>query len=339
MLIAELNGERKFAPYAQKRNDFIYLCPECKEEVVLKKGKVVTHHFSHRSGSECANGKGESKEHLRAKFLLYTWAVNAGMKCDLEYPIDTPLGKRRADIYVEHEGKKYALEIQKSPIDFDAIEKRTESYRSVSIHVIWIPVLSKSKNLSSWQLWPILAHNNRCWFWEPEEEGLWLPNMTMYTRMGAPLIDWMGIHKDTRCYRLDQLSLKPEYCNALSIQINKPHKPSKKKIDIAFIEGVMGGFYLKDSDSNFWMPQKHDIFEKDKLVSVHSLTFKVQWFSEDTSYLLFSWDTPSVEIIRLWSALKTISKNVFVVLKGEEVRPIKFILHKKIGEEYLIRLS
>ena len=338
MLIAELDGERKFALYAQKRKDFVYICPECKEEVVLKKGKVVTHHFSHRSGSDCSNGKGESKEHLRAKFLLYTWAVNSGMKCDLELPINTPLGKRRADIYVEHEGKKYALEIQKSPIEFDAIEKRTESYRSVSIHPIWIPVLPKNKNLSSWQLWPILAHNSRCWFWEPNEEGLWLPNMTMYTRMGAPLIDWMGIHKETRCYRLDQLSLKPEYCKSLSTKINKPHKPSKKKIEIDLIEGVMGGFYLKDSGCNFWIPQKHDNFEKDKLVSIHSLTFKIQWYSKKESYLLFSWDTPHIEIFRLWSAAKEISDKVCIVLKGEEIRPIKFILFKKIGEGNIITL-
>ena len=328
MLIAELNGERKFAPYADK--GFVYTCPECGEKVLLKKGKVVTHHFSHKSGSDCSNGKGESKEHMRAKLLLYTWAVNAGMTCELEYPMKTSSGMRRADIYVVSKGVKYALEIQKSPINYEHIERRTESYRSVGVHVIWIPVIPKGKNLSSWHLWPIFAHNNRCWFWDPNLEGLWFPNLQLTTRKGAPMLDWaFSENKNTTIWRFDQLGLKPEYCNQLDIEVNPPHRATKKKIHMQFIEGVMGGFYIKDSGEYDWQPEQPEDFMQNKLVSVGSLTFKVHWFSKAVSYILLSWDTPVVEIIRLHSALNTLCEQAILVLFGEEVRTTKFIINKK----------
>jgi hypothetical protein len=334
MLIAESAGERKFAPYSPKGLD--YTCPECKEAVVLKKGKVVTHHFSHKSGSDCSNGKGESKEHLRAKFLLYTWAVNAGLKCELEYPMETPKGKRRADIYVINDGIQYALEIQKSPIDFDMIEARTESYRSIGVHALWIPVLSKKKNLSSWHLWPILAHNNACWFWEPDEEGLWMGNFTFTTRKGAPMIDWQ-FHKGSKTFKFgDNLWLKPGYSSPISVKMNTPHKPSKKKIQVDLIEGVMGSFYMRKTDDLSWEPDQKNLFVKSKPVSIGDTQFLINWYSETLSYLVFEWDTPAIEIVRMYVAASEHCEVVKLVMFGEPIRTTRFILSKKVGDQNII---
>ena len=97
MLIAEQGGTRKIATYSHKGEP--YFCPECKEEVVLRKGKILTHHFAHKSTSNCSRSKGESKEHLRAKILIYEWALAKKMNCELEMPLETPLGKRYPGVH------------------------------------------------------------------------------------------------------------------------------------------------------------------------------------------------------------------------------------------------
>ena len=91
----------------------------------------------------------------------------------------------------------------------------------------------------------------------------------------------------------------------------------------------MGGFYIKDSGDYDWGPEQPENFMQNKLVSIHSLTFKVHWYSKKQSYLLFDWSSPVIEMIRLYSALSTVSENVTLVLTGEEVRQTKFILDKK----------
>lgn len=44
-----------------------YLCPECKERLILRKGDVRAHHFSHRQDSEC---NPETRLHKSAKALV-----------------------------------------------------------------------------------------------------------------------------------------------------------------------------------------------------------------------------------------------------------------------------
>ena len=332
MLIAEQNGSRKIATYSEKGK--IYICPECREEVVLKKGKILTHHFAHKSNSDCARSKGESKEHLRAKILIYEWAKERKMSCELEMPLDTPMGKRIADIYIEHKGNRFAIEIQKSPIEDIDLEKRTESYRSISVHVIWVPMLKKNENIPNWQTWIILANNNRCWFWDHEEEGFWMPNIvTMSSTKGKPYFDWMGIHRKTTTYSLLHLGLKSDYSSSINMQIHKPHKPGSKSFHIALIEGIVGCLYLRSEKPIEWQPHPIGLYKKNHVIVCKDNEFTINWWSPEISYLVFHWESPFIEIIRMYKAAQQASKQVCLVLKGEEVRPVKFLLHKHIGDK------
>jgi len=332
MLIAIKDKSGVIATEAEKGHQ--YFCPECNEEVVLKKGKVITHHFSHKSTTECPNSKPESKEHLRAKILIYNWCRDLGMTCYLEHPIETPNGRRRADIYVESFGKKYAIEIQKSPQSMEDFERRTESYRSVSVHVIWVPMLTTSQNLSSWQVWAILAHNNRCWFWEPNEEAFWFPNIAITTRRGKPMFDWAGIHRGGIMYRLDKLGLKPDYSDAMDIQIHKPHSPGSKAMRVGLIEGILGSFYVKKGDDIEL--EQYKTYQKNYAVLMNNTEFIISYWSEAHSVMCFDWRTPPIEIIRLYHVAKSFSDKATVYLFGEEVRTTKFMLDKKIGPSNII---
>lgn len=332
MLIAIKDKSGVIATEAEKGHK--YFCPECGEEVVLKKGQVITHHFSHKTTTDCPNAKPESKEHLRAKILIYNWCRDLGMTCYLEHPIETPNGKRRADIYVESFGKKYAIEIQKSPQDMETFERRTESYRSVSIHVIWVPMLTVSQNLSSWQVWAILAHNNRCWFWEPNEEAFWFPKITVTTRRGKPMFDWMGIHRGGKMYRLDKLGLKTDYSDSLDVYVHKPHSPGSKTMRVQLIEGIIGSFYVKKCD--YINLDQYSEYEKDKSFIINNAEFVVRYWSQEHSVVTFDWNTPPIEIIRMYQVAKKRSNQVNVYLFGEEVRTTKFILDKKIGPSNII---
>lgn len=327
MLIAELNGERKFAPHAKK--GFEYFCPECGEEVLLKKGRIITHHFSHKSGSNCSNGKGESKEHLRAKYLLYNWAVNSGMNCDLELAIPTPMGPRRADVYIEDNGVKYALEVQKSPIEWEMLEKRTESYRSASVHVIWIPVLPRGKNLSAWHLWIVFSHSSRCWFWDPDSEGFWLPNLSLTSVSDAIKVDWSSNPVNSVVYPLSSLRLKKEYCAQMNAHLHKPHKRTKKKIPIALMEGIMGGFYLSDSNVVDFEPNINWSFTGCHKLIVNDVSIVVPYFSKDQSILVFRWGTHPIEVVRSYMITKLHSQSVNVIMIGAEVEFDKKLLESK----------
>lgn len=64
-----------YATVAKKSTEAPYACIECNNVLILKQGKILTPHFSHKGNSSiertCSGGiKGESKEHLEAKTIL-----------------------------------------------------------------------------------------------------------------------------------------------------------------------------------------------------------------------------------------------------------------------------
>jgi competence CoiA-like predicted nuclease len=51
MLVAIQHGVRVEAVAAAKSNFFT--CPKCKDQLILKQGDIVIHHFGHYPGSVC----------------------------------------------------------------------------------------------------------------------------------------------------------------------------------------------------------------------------------------------------------------------------------------------
>ncbi|NRG31877.1 competence protein CoiA [Niallia circulans] len=112
-------------------------CPECKGRVLLKRGEKKITHFAHERKACCSsNGEAESTYHLQGKLQLYQKLAELNLHPQVEpyYPEI----KQRADISFVFHKKQYVIEYQCAKISPQLIKKRTEGYRKVNIHPIWI---------------------------------------------------------------------------------------------------------------------------------------------------------------------------------------------------------
>jgi Competence protein len=115
MIIAtNIKGERIRAIHG-----VIAFCPNCKESLIPKCGKINVHHFSHKGENDCDVWGEESDWHRSWKSLFPT---NTQEKW---------IGEHRADIQLST-GR--VIEFQASPIDTSTIEEREEFYKDM----IWV---------------------------------------------------------------------------------------------------------------------------------------------------------------------------------------------------------
>ncbi len=153
MLVAQLNGQRIEADDAERGP--AYRCPNCRDAVVLKKGRIVAHHFAHKPPHDCTWGKGETDEHRQAKKLFRDEFVRRGLRAEVEYEVSSLPDDRRADVVVwSPQGQAYALELQHSPVDYDNLEHRTRSYMHAGLRAIWIPFLRPKLSQDAKKLGP-----------------------------------------------------------------------------------------------------------------------------------------------------------------------------------------
>ncbi|GEN52886.1 competence protein CoiA [Halobacillus faecis] len=114
-----------------------YVCPVCHELLQIRSGRRTIPHFSHFPKSNCAVIKGgETVEHDRGKWRLFTWLKNQGYEVHLEQYL--PEIRQRPDIYLLVNGKKIAIEYQCASVTNQEINKRTLSYRDAGIFPLWI---------------------------------------------------------------------------------------------------------------------------------------------------------------------------------------------------------
>jgi competence protein CoiA len=114
-----------------------YTCNQCGESVLLKKGSVRAHHFSHKVGSLCASS-GESYTHSATKTGIYKRLKEAGFNVKLEHQLNG--GERIADVCLFNpKGNPIlAIEIQRSDQTVDQMYERTKSYSSMGMSVLWV---------------------------------------------------------------------------------------------------------------------------------------------------------------------------------------------------------
>ena len=140
MLVAKLREETVEAGVAER--GFDYRCGGCNGALVLKKGRIVIHHFAHKPPTDCKWAKGETKAHLEAKKVVVDALKGRGLKANAEFVVDTLPGDRRADVMTwRPDGQMVAIELQHTSISLDEIEKRAFSYARASIAQMWIPFL------------------------------------------------------------------------------------------------------------------------------------------------------------------------------------------------------
>lgn len=107
-----------------------YFCPSCGEKLVMKKGKIRTHHFSHPSHSICTDSwhYDMSEWHTRwqDRFPLETQEISKSKDGK----------KHRADVLLEKE--KIVFEFQHSSLEPEEFDDRNSFYNSLGYKVIWI---------------------------------------------------------------------------------------------------------------------------------------------------------------------------------------------------------
>lgn len=140
MLVALINGQRIHAGLAQKGE--IYYCPGCHQEVTLKKGAKVIHHFAHKPPVTCSWATGETKAHLGAKSLLMNYFRDLGYQAEVEYPV----GSQRADVHVLGRNGPNIFEVQHQPITPSEIATRTAAYFQAGAAVTWLALIDIAKN-------------------------------------------------------------------------------------------------------------------------------------------------------------------------------------------------
>ena len=107
------------------------LCPECRDEVIPKRGEIIRPHFAHRPGSACvlANA-GESRWHYEWKWLL----MNAG------WDVEVTIGDHRADAVRMGQ----VVEIQSRPLDRETVAARCDEYGP---GLVWVIKAINSKTI------------------------------------------------------------------------------------------------------------------------------------------------------------------------------------------------
>jgi hypothetical protein len=140
MLVASSGTLRVDADVAER--GVSYHCPGCHSPVMLRRGAVKVAHFAHKSLSNCGYASGETTVHMTAKLAFLRAFRGRGLRTEVEFLVPTLLGDRRADVMVwSPSGRQVAIEVQHSAISLEDLHRRSESYASSGIAVVWIPII------------------------------------------------------------------------------------------------------------------------------------------------------------------------------------------------------
>lgn len=187
MLVALQLNQRVTAWEAQKGP--IFLCPGCKSQVTLKKGRMVAHHFAHKPPVTCPWASRETQGHLKAKMLLQATFSERGLNCAVECEVLSEAGDRRADVLAWWPQGRVAFEVQHQPLSFDAIDGRTQAYMAAGIPVIWLGLISNAQiemgevapggfkiarySARPWEKWVHTYGMGEIWFIDPAQSVFW----------------------------------------------------------------------------------------------------------------------------------------------------------------------
>lgn len=133
MLMAKGEDGRRRLATRTKKNQGPFYCPECQDQVILKKGEIVIHHYSHRAKSRCAYAH-ESQLHLRIKLQVAAALRKAGHKRRIE----AVRGDQRADVLWKHPEGLIAIEVQVTKLPWEEVRRRTREWNDKDCAVLWL---------------------------------------------------------------------------------------------------------------------------------------------------------------------------------------------------------
>jgi competence CoiA-like predicted nuclease len=173
-------GERRRAERGMATEPF--RCPMCEGRVILKRGRKVAAHFAHLPGGSCPSAEAKGWRHLLAKQVLIEEFHQRGWHARLE--VAHPDAGRRIDVGARvPDGagafRYVAIEIQDSPIQFEAMKQRVDIDRTKKyVATAWLFTSRRTAAL-------VVAARPRIEVRIPREM-LWVANW--YER-GVPVID------------------------------------------------------------------------------------------------------------------------------------------------------
>lgn len=202
-----------------------FYCPECKRNLVLKKGDRKEHHFAHEINANCKFGIGESQLHLSIKkeLFLYLKSQPNIKNCDLE----RYLGTVRPDLSMRINNIPIAIEIQCSNIPIETIQHRISEYTRKNIYLLWVFPYENLK-LNSNSLYNLKD-------WEKYIHGLYFGKVFYYIKDDellpvhySPTHTWKNGYNESSAYTFSYKKLKKGRVGT-NIFISKDFKPIIKK--------------------------------------------------------------------------------------------------------------
>ncbi|WP_028113349.1 competence protein CoiA [Ferrimonas kyonanensis] len=169
------SNEKVFALTSDKSHG-PFLCPKCRQEVVIRKGKIKIHHFAHKPPAMCSHGKGETEAHRNCKMSIYSALKTKPNVQALE--LEKDFGPVVADVYCLIDNVPVAIEVQRSNLSVNNITQRSEEYSKLGIYVLWIglhdstvkkQIDNKQCSPKAWEKWCHAAYFGRVYYWYQED--------------------------------------------------------------------------------------------------------------------------------------------------------------------------
>jgi competence protein CoiA len=173
MLCAVLQSDNEtVTAFSVSKDKAPFLCPECKEIVILRKGRKRIHHFAHKPPVTCQYGAGETEAHRLCKVAIYE---NLVTKTNVRNPaLERYMKTVRPDVSARISDVPVAIEVQVSNLSIDTLIHRTQEYTRRGICILWLaqwdPSLDSGRySPSLWERWLHAAYIGRIYYWK---EGL-----------------------------------------------------------------------------------------------------------------------------------------------------------------------
>jgi competence protein CoiA len=161
------NGQTVTA-YLESKTNGPFVCLQCREEVILKTGRLRVNHFAHANPIDCKYAEGESEAHRRCKMEIFEALQKAPAvrNAALERPLDTV----RPDVSAYIRGVPVAIEVQISSLSLDTIMRRTIEYARKRIYVLWLlqwtPELDARRYTPKlWEKWIHAPYFGHVYYW------------------------------------------------------------------------------------------------------------------------------------------------------------------------------
>lgn len=145
-----------------------FQCPECREAVVLRKGRLKIPHFAHKPPITCDYGRGETEEHRRCKREVFE--ALAGQPGVQNLELERSMGCVRPDVFAMIREVPVAIEVQLSVLTPERLAQRTREYQRLGVAVLWLAQWTTSLDEARyspklWERWVHAAYFGRIYYW------------------------------------------------------------------------------------------------------------------------------------------------------------------------------